>query len=162
MEEQSFEKLKIALTSAPILGQLDDSLPLTLKTDASGYALGAVLVQGIMDNEHPIEYASRLLTAAERNYSTIEREALAMVWALEKFRGYIEDKEIQVVTDHQPLKWLMSIKSPSGRLARWALRIQAFNVQIQYTPGRTNVVADTLSRPPIDELKPEEEARIFI
>lgn len=101
-EQESFDKLKVALTSAPVLGQLDDSLPLTIKTDASGYALGAVLVQGTVENEHPIEYASRLLLPAERNYSTIEREALAVVWALEKFRGYIEDKEINLVTDHQP------------------------------------------------------------
>lgn len=156
-EQESFDKLKMALTSAPVLGQLDDSQPLTIKTDASGYALGAVLVQGNIEHEHPIEYASRLLTKAEMNYSTIEREALAVVWALEKFRGYVEDKEINLITDHQPLKWLMNIKSPSGRLARWALRIQAFNLNIQYTPGRTNVVADTLSRPPINDKNMVEE-----
>ncbi|GFY13748.1 retrovirus-related Pol polyprotein from transposon 297 [Trichonephila clavipes] len=100
-------------------------------------------------DEHPIEYASRLLTPAERNYSTTEREALAVVWALKKFRGYIEGKEITEASDHQPLKWLLNLKSPTGRLARWALvcEIQSFNLKVQYIPGKANVVADMLSRP---------------
>ncbi|GBN77659.1 Retrovirus-related Pol polyprotein from transposon 297 [Araneus ventricosus] len=88
-----------------------------------------------------------LLIPAERNYSTTEREALAVVWALEKFRGYVESQGIIIASDHQPLKWLMSIKSPSGRLERWALQIQSFNPKIEYTPGKANVLADMLSRP---------------
>ncbi|GFY21041.1 retrovirus-related Pol polyprotein from transposon 297 [Trichonephila clavipes] len=83
------------------------------KLHASNYALGAVLLQGEGTDEHPIEYASRLLTPAERNYSTTEREALAVVWALKKFRGYIEGTEITVASDHQPLKWLLNLKSPT-------------------------------------------------
>ncbi|GFW89534.1 retrovirus-related Pol polyprotein from transposon 17.6 [Trichonephila clavipes] len=102
-------------------------------------------------DEHPIEYASRLLTPAERNYSTTEREALAVVWALKKFRGYIEGTEITVASDHQPLKWLLNLKSPTGRLARWALEIQSFNLKVQYIPGKANVVADMLSRPVTQE-----------
>ncbi|GFX92808.1 retrovirus-related Pol polyprotein from transposon 17.6 [Trichonephila clavipes] len=90
---------------------------------------------------------TRLLTPAERNYSTTEREALAVVWALKKFRGYIEGTEITVASDHQPLKWLLNLKSPTGRLARWALEIQSFNLNVQYIPGKANVVADMLSRP---------------
>lgn len=150
IEQNAFNKLKLALCSAPVLQQIDPGKPFIMKTDASAYAIGAVLVQEDGENEHPIEYASRLLTAAERNYSTIEREALAVVWATEKFRGYIEGG-VTVVTDHQPLRWLMSIKSPSGRLARWALKLQAYDLRIVYQPGRTNVVADCLSRPPCPE-----------
>lgn len=145
--KESFQKLKTLLTTAPVLAQMDESKPFIIKTDASAFALGAVLVQGTRDEEHPIEYASRLLTPAERNYSTIEREALAVVWALEKFRGYVDSSEVTVITDHQPLKWLMSLKSPSGRLARWALKIQHLNLRIDYSPGRTNTIADGLSRP---------------
>ncbi|GBM37117.1 Retrovirus-related Pol polyprotein from transposon 17.6 [Araneus ventricosus] len=101
--------------------------------------------------EHPIEYASRLLNSAERNYSTTEREALAVVWALNKFRGYIECSKITAAYDHQPLKWLMKLKSPSGRLARWSLQLQSFNLNLEYIPGKSNVVADMLSRLDYDQ-----------
>lgn len=150
-QKEAYTKLKYALTTAPILKQADTTAPFTIKTDASNYAIGAVLLQGEGENEHVVEYASRLLIPAERNYSTTEREALALVWAVdEKFRGYIDGGlEVKIATDHQALKWLMSLKSPSGRLARWALRLQPYNLTITYIPGRTNVIADTLSRPPI-------------
>ncbi|GFW04613.1 transposon Tf2-6 polyprotein [Trichonephila clavipes] len=88
---------------------------------------------------------------AERNYSTTEREALAVVWALKKFRGYIEGTEITVASNHQPLKWLLNLKSPTGQLARWALEIQSFNLKVQYIPGKANVIADMLSRPVTQE-----------
>ncbi|GBM09031.1 hypothetical protein AVEN_229061-1 [Araneus ventricosus] len=79
------------------------------------------LWQGPDMEEHPIEYASRLLNSAERNYSATKREAFAVVWALNKFRGYVEGSKITVASDHQALKWLMKLKSPSGRLAHWSL-----------------------------------------
>lgn len=147
-QEDAFSALKTALTTAPILRQADPGLPYTLRTDASAYALGAALLQGEGPDERPVEYASRLLTSAERNYSTTEREALAIVWSIAKFRGYIEESSVVVITDHQPLKWLMSLRTPSGRLARWALQLQPYNLRIDYTSGKANVVADTLSRPP--------------
>lgn len=75
-----------------------------LRTDASNYALGAVLLQGEGHDERPLEYASRLLTSAERNYTTTEREALAVVWAVERFRGYLDGHPVTVRSDHQPLK----------------------------------------------------------
>ncbi|GFT35704.1 retrovirus-related Pol polyprotein from transposon 17.6 [Trichonephila clavipes] len=146
-QQNAFQTLKNSLTTPPLLKQADCTKPYIIRTDASNYALGAVLLQGEGSDEHPIEYASRLLTPAERNYSTTEREALAVVWALKKFRGYIEGTEITVASDHQPLKWLLNLKSPTGRLARWALEIQSFNLKVQYIPGKANVVADMLSRP---------------
>lgn len=147
-EVEAFNELKRRLTASPILRQPDFEQPFILRTDASNYALGAVLMQGPdPQSERPIEYASRLLNPAERNYSTTEREALAVVWALDKFRGYLEGAQVCVATDHQPLKWLLSLKTPSGRLARWAMKIQAYNLNVEYTPGKVNVVADTLSRP---------------
>ncbi|GFV00440.1 retrovirus-related Pol polyprotein from transposon 17.6 [Trichonephila clavipes] len=141
-QQNAFQTLKNSLTTPPVLKQADGTKPYIIRTDASNYALGAVLLQGEGSDEHPIEYASRLLTPAERNYSTTEREALAVVWALKKFRGYIEGTEITVASDHQPLKWLLNLKSPTGRLARWALEIQSFNLKVQYIPGKANVVAN--------------------
>ncbi|GFU93228.1 hypothetical protein TNCV_4217541 [Trichonephila clavipes] len=150
-QQNAFQTLKNSLTTPPVLKQADGTKPYIIRTDASNYALLAVLLQGEGSDEHPIEYASRLLTPAERNYSTTEREALAVVWALKKFRGYIEGTEITVASDHQPLKWLLNLKSPTGRLARWALEIQSFNLKVQYIPGKANVVADMLSRPVTQE-----------
>ncbi|GFY33715.1 transposon Tf2-6 polyprotein [Trichonephila clavipes] len=150
-QQNAFQTLKNSLTTPPVLKQADGTKPYIIRTDASNYALGAVLLQGEGSDEHPIEYASRLLTPAECNYSTTEREALAVVWALKKFRGYIEGTEITVASDHQPLKWLLNLKSPTGRLARWALEIQSSNLKVQYIPGKANVVADMLSHPVTQE-----------
>lgn len=147
-QQEAFDRIKHLLVSAPILRQADESKPFTLRTDSSGYCLGAVLMQGEGPDERPVEYASRMLNSAERNYNTTEREALAVVWAVTKFRGYIEGSEVVIKSDHQPLRWLMTVKSPSGRLARWALTLQEYNLRIDYIPGRSNAIADTLSRPP--------------
>ena len=148
IEEKAFNDLKRALTKSPVLGQAVDNMPFSIQTDASAYAIGAVLLQGEGPEEHPIEYASRLLSSAERNYSTTEREALAIVWACNKFRGYIDGADVKLLTDHQPLKWLLTLKSPTGRLARWGLQLQPFNFSLEYLPGKRNAVADMLSRPP--------------
>lgn len=154
----AFNALKNALVTSPVLRQAVDGIPFAIKTDSSAYALGAVLIQGEKNDEHPIEYASRLLNNAERNYSTTEREALAIVWACNKFRGYIEGAEVKLLTDHQPLKWLLTVKSPTGRIARWGLQIQHYNLVIEYLPGKTNSVADMLSRPPCSDESHDERS----
>ncbi|CAK1594924.1 unnamed protein product [Parnassius mnemosyne] len=150
-QAKAFVHLKSFLASPPILVQPDYSKPFILRTDASDFALGAALLQGESPrDEHPIEYASCLLTSAEKNYTTTEREALAVVWAVERFRGYIDGHQIVVRSDHQPLKWLFYLKSPKGRLVRWALKLQSLGLQMKYTPGKANVLADTLSHRVID------------
>ncbi|GJQ70097.1 hypothetical protein Trydic_g22571 [Trypoxylus dichotomus] len=112
-ELQAFNTLREKLTSPPILTQADQTKPYVLRTDASGFALGAVLLQGDCHDEKPVKYATRLLTSAETNYSTIDREVFAVVWVVEKFRTYIEGAEVTIAGNHQPLLWLFSLKTPS-------------------------------------------------
>lgn len=110
-QKQSFEALKEKLMSAPLLIQADCSKPFIVRTEASNYALGGVLLQGEEKEENPIEFASRLLTPAKQNYSSVEREALAVLWCIEKFRSYLEGAEITVASDCRPLQWLLSLKT---------------------------------------------------
>ncbi|GFU46127.1 retrovirus-related Pol polyprotein from transposon 17.6 [Trichonephila clavipes] len=139
-QEEAFRNLKSKLASPPILKLADGTKSFVIRINASSGALGAVLLQGERDEEHPIEYANRLLSSSKRNYSTTGREALAVVWALEKLRGYVEGQTIRLSSDHQPLKWLLSLKSPTGRLARWAPQIQSYNLTIDYISGRSNLL----------------------
>ncbi|GFX83124.1 transposon Tf2-6 polyprotein [Trichonephila clavipes] len=150
-EKKAFQTLKQCLVSPPILKQADFSKLFLIRTDASNYALGAVLIQGEDKEEHPVDFASRLLNPAERNYSTTEREALAVVWAVNKFRGYIDGTSITVASDNQLLRWLMKLKSPTGKLACWALQLQSFNLNMEYIPGKSNVIAYMLSCPACNE-----------
>jgi predicted aspartyl protease len=145
-QEQAFQLIKSALTRAPILKTWNPDAPLTIITDASAYAIGAVLMQGNIEGRCIVEYASRQLNSAKRNYSATDREALAVVWAIGRFRGYLEGAKFTVLTDHQALKWLMNLRAPTGRLARWAILLQQFDMTIAYRPGKENQLADGLSR----------------
>lgn len=145
-EQKSFDDLKNVLTSKPILANPNYSKLFIIQTDASDLGIGAVLLQGEGENERVIAYLSRKLTAQERKYQTTERECLAVISAVEKFRPYIEGVKFTVITDHASLLWLQNLKNPSGRLGRWALRLQPYHFDIKHRRGKFMVVADALSR----------------
>lgn len=139
---QSFELCKELLMNAPILAYPDFAKPFKLTTDASMVAIGSVLSQ----SGRPIAYYSRTLNSAERNYSTIERELLAILDSTKHFRPYLFGNRFIIETDHNPLVWLYKIKEPNSRLVRWKLKLEEFDFDIQYKKGKENKVADALSR----------------
>lgn len=145
--DDSFTKLKECLISAPILSCPNFDLPFEVHTDASDYGIGALLTQTIDGIEHPIAYMSKSLSKQERNYSITEREALAVLEALEHWRCYVDDgRKFIVYTDHSALKWFLNLNNPTGRLARWGVRLSAFNFEIKHRRGSENIIPDALSR----------------
>ncbi|KAM1121581.1 hypothetical protein ACFX19_003285 [Malus domestica] len=144
--EKAFKHLKEMLTSAPIIRPPDWSIPFELMCDASDYALGAVLGQRKDKQPHVIYYASRTLNDAQLNYSTTEKELLAFVFALDKFRSYLLGTKVIIYTDHAALKYLLTKKKAKPRLIRWMLLLQEFDIEIRDKKGSENVVADHLSR----------------
>jgi Reverse transcriptase (RNA-dependent DNA polymerase). len=141
-----FELCKNLLINEPILQYPNFAEPFILTTDASNYALGAVLSQGKIGTDLPVAYASRTLSESEVNYSTIEKELLAIVWATKYFRPYLFGRKFKIVTDHRPLQWLFSLKEPNSKLVRWRLKLEEFEYEIIYKKGSLNKNADALSR----------------
>ena len=144
--EEAFLDLKRRLCSAPILAYPDFNQPFHLYTDASQSALGYILGQCINGKECVIAYGGRELNNAEKNYSTTEREALAVVDGVKRYQPYLAGNKFYIHTDHGSLSWLMRIKDPTGRLARWALQLQQYHFDIIHRAGTSNGNADALSR----------------
>ena len=150
--EEAFNKLKSLLVSAPVLAypQFQSGHPFILETDASIVGLGAVLAQQQEDGQvHPIAFSSRSLSVHERNYAITELETLGLVWATKIFRPYILGHRCVVFTDHAACTSLLSAANPSSKLARWAMAIQELDLDIRHRSGKSNHVADALSRNPL-------------
>ena len=164
--ESAFDKLKTMLVSPPIMRSPNWDLPFEIICDASDYAIGAVLGQKEDKKAFVIYYASKTLDSAQANYTTTEKEFLAVVFALEKFRSYIVGSPVTVFTDHTALKYLLPKQDTKPHLTRWILLCQEFNLTIKDKKGVENVVADHLSQlvpestshgPPIGDSFPDEQ-----
>nr|GEZ51653.1 reverse transcriptase domain-containing protein [Tanacetum cinerariifolium] len=143
---QAFQTLKKKLTEAPILIVPNWDLPFELMCDASDFAIGAVLRQRHEKHFKPIHYASKTMNDAKTNYTTTEKEMLAVVYAFEKFRSYLIMNKIIVYTDHSALKYLFAKKDAKARFLRWVLLLQEFDFKVLDTKGAENLAADHLSR----------------
>ena len=147
--QKSFDKVKNLLCLEPVLTAPDFSKPFRLAVDASDVGAGAVLLQcDNEDIEHPICYFSKKFNVHQKNYSTIEKECLALILAMQHFDIYISSssKPTVVYTDHNPLVFLHKMKNKNRRLLNWSLMLQEHNLQIEHVKGKDNICADALSR----------------
>jgi hypothetical protein len=145
-QQQAFEKLKAAIVNGPVLILPDPSRPFVVHTDASGFAVGAVLQQDQGRGLQPIAFMSKKMLDAETRYPTHEKELLAIMHALSTWRHYLSGAKFRVLTDHKSLQFFKTQPVLSGRQARWADTIANFDFDIEYVKGEHNVVADGLSR----------------
>ena len=155
-QDEAFQRLKEMTSTAPVLAYYSQGAPTIVSADASSYGIGAVLFQIQEDGRRaPVTYVSRSLSATEKRYSQIEKEALAMSWAFEKFHCYLLGSPTPTVveTDHEPLQTIMNVQQLDEcppRLMRMKLRLLRYCYTVQYVPGKTLAVADALSRAPVD------------
>ena len=163
--QQSFDALKSKLTSAPILCMPNEHDTFVLDTDASNFAIGAVLSQIVDGSERVVAYASRRLSRPEMNYCVTRRELLAVVYFTKYFRNYLLGRRFCIRTDHAALQWLRRMPDPCGQQARWIGALEQFDYSILHRPGSRHGNADAMSRRPCDkrrccrtsELKPNTE-----
>ena len=147
--ESSFQKIKQSFTTAPILIHPDNSKPFVVETDASDFALGAVLSQYDAGNElKPVAFYSRQLLPAERNYEIYDKELLAIIDAFKEWRHFLQGglHAVTILCDHKNLQYFMTTRQLSRRQARWSLFLSEFNFVLTYRPGSRNGKADLLSR----------------
>ncbi|UYV83322.1 K02A2.6-like, partial [Cordylochernes scorpioides] len=160
-QKKAFEKVKDVLASDRVLASFDISKKTMVSADASSYGLGAVLKQEHEANEwRPVAFASRTLTKTEQGYAQIEKEALAITWACERFKDFVVGKTFLIETDHKPLVPIFTTKDLNDltpRLQRYRMRMLQFSFHIFHTPGKDLITADALSRQPLPGHLPEDE-----
>ncbi|CAM5173325.1 unnamed protein product, partial [Eretmochelys imbricata] len=145
--QEAFRALKEALVSGPVLANPDFDKPFVVFTDASDTGLGAVLMQEDEKGErHPIVYLSKKLLPREQRYAAVEKECLAMVWALKKLELYLFGRHFTVYTDHSPLTWVHQMKGANVKLLRWSLLLQDYDMDVVHVKGSANMIADALSQ----------------
>lgn len=154
--QNSFDDCKTELCSNNVLTHYDPNKSITVTCDACDDGIGAVLSHSICGREHPVLFASRTLSTAERNYPILHREALAIVFAMEKFYKYVYGKHVSIVTDHKPLEGVLGKRGAksavvASRLQRYVIRLSIFDYTIRYVPGKDIANADCLSRLPLND-----------
>ncbi|KAJ8332638.1 hypothetical protein SKAU_G00424270 [Synaphobranchus kaupii] len=153
-QQKAFTSLKHELSSTPVLQLYDPNKDLKISADASSYGLGAVIPQKHQDVWSPVAYASRSLTSTEQRYAQVEKEALALTWACERFRDFIIGLHFKLETDHKPLVSLLggqALDSLPPRIQRFRMRLMRYSYIITHVPGKTLTTADTLSRAPLKQ-----------
>ena len=151
IHQKSFEDLREALCSAPVLKHPEFYERFILTTNASDFAVGAILNQGPLGEDRPIAYMSKIMKPAEKNYTTTEKECLAVIYAVLHFRPYLFGRSFLSICDHEPLKWIDSVKPPLQRLIRWRTRLREYEYEFLHKSERLNVNVDALSRNPVPE-----------
>lgn len=151
--DKAFRHLKEKLTTAPILVHPNFEQQFIVRTDASHFAVGAILSQGKIREDLPICYMSKTLNRHEVRYATVEKELLAIIYAFRNFRPYIYCRKALVITDCQALVWIMNLKNPASRLMRWKMELSEYEFEVIHRPGILNANADALSRIQIDPEK---------
>ena len=144
--QQSLDRIQKWLSSEPILILPDNNRTFIVRTDASMKGIGACLLQSRNNTLHPVKFISRKLMERETRYSTIERECLAIIWAVQKLSYYLLGSQFILQCDHQALKYLNTTTYTNSRITRWSLILQEFKFDVQYIKGEENVIADCLSR----------------
>lgn len=151
-DQEHFDKAKLAFADLKPLHRPDPTLPYVLQTDACMIGVAATLMQESQGERRIISNVSATLSGAELRYSSNEKECLAIVWALDKFRPYLEGQKFILRTDNKALTWLNISKNQKMKFQRWAVTIQEFNFEIQHIPGKMNQLPDAMSRNPTEEL----------
>lgn len=146
--QKAFEFIKDSLTAVPLLVYPNSNNPYTLYTDASDTCIGACLTQICDDDEKPIYYLSHKLSKSQCKWSTVEKEAYAIHFALQKLDYYLHNAQFVIKTDHKPLKYLLESPMQNKKIQLWALSMSGYNCTIEYIAGTTNTCADLLSRHP--------------
>jgi hypothetical protein len=156
--QEAFNKLKHQLSTTPILRGPDWTLPFHISSDASDTAIGVVLGQEENHLPYAIYFISKNMNPAELNYTVTEKEFLAVIYAINKFRHYITGYSTFVHTDHSAIKYLMKKPITNARVTRWLLLLQEFDITIVDRPGKENVVVDFLSRLTPDDDTPVDDS----
>jgi hypothetical protein len=145
-EEKAYNEVRKGLSSEPVLKIVNFEKTMYVQTDASDVGLGGALLQIYEGKYHPVKFISRKLKNAEKNYSTIEKEGLAIVWAIDKLAVYLYGREFVLLTDHKPLTFIQMSKMHNSRVMRWSMYLQDWTFKIESVKGVDNIIADYLSR----------------